>query len=612
MSYFTRGSFVTDYVTHNAENPFELKVNVNNSCITLNIIDFLNNLDKELKISQDRHGRPQFMHETIPTNYFFLIGSSYNRNKRHYLMPFLETVSDLTDYLDVNGEYPKLIKLFNVYDYKIREENLMELRKELLSYESLSRGHIKDSPEADFIECLEKVFELRNARLTSSTVGTNMSMAEQREGIIHAILYTLSVVYGNPNLFFYKNIPSEWRHSKTFNSIVYHFVGHMVKIQFLKTMPRRLGDMVMTITQNMDTLWLKHHKPYEDAIASIPSEGGLVCISRDTELHYFKDIGRFGVKYNNDEILMINDVADVENLVSTIPEYVPLVLGKGHLVSLCNLDNQIMLKRPASVGDSIVLSIGSEDDKSDADKLVMKMLTSCNTVFDIMQIMTEFVFSRVVHSHPMLQTAKAAIPYVYAIRDDIGYVNGLFKHTLSAYPTAIIMEKKKGKTLHSVCKKLNRSEMLLILFNLFCICRDLYKAIEFTHYDLHTANIIVDMETYNVSIIDTSRCRFKTDGIWLGSYFNEITRAYVGIIPEKAYPANDIFRILLYCYDLGHTYLDTIISEIFFMNANEIVQIYRESLYSLPYLDKFKDIQYEDVVEIIKRISDKDRKEDGN
>ena len=603
MSYFEKSSFIRDYVKHNAETPYLIDISTNNNQMTLDIRKFLNDLSKDLEIQQDRYNRSQFVNKTLPVDHFFIVSSSITKNKRNYLTPYFEALGDITEFLDVNQEHYNLIRLFHVYDYRIRMDKLDELRNSLLSYKSLSRLDIRDMEDYDFILCLEKVFEIQKTRLTSSTVSAfSNSIDEQRHGIIHCILYTLSLAHGTPNLFFYKNIPSNWRNSKMFNSLVYHYVTNLIKIMFLIKIPRNIGDMIYDICHNMDTLWSTHHKPYHDAISSVPRDGGLVCISKETELHYFKETNLFGVKYSNDEILMINNMIDVENLLETMPEYAPFVLGRGDTIHLVNLNEQYILKRPDDSGDTIVVSVGSDDDES-KDKLILKMLTTSKTVFDIMQIMTEFILSRVVHSHPSLQSVKKAIPYVYAIRDDMTYSNTIFKYTHPCYPTTIFMEKKKGKTLHSICKKLKESEMLLILFNLFCICRDLHNAIEFTHYDLHTGNIIVDMDTYDVSIIDTSRCRFNSGGAWVGSYFNELTRWYVGIVPEHAYPANDIFRITLYCYDLGHVYLDTIIDKLFGINASEIVHIYRDSLYSLPYTPQYKDIRYEDAIHIIEKMN---------
>ena len=592
MSFFSNGSFKKEYVEYDNRYLDQITISLKNGEEVQENIRFLLNIFHGGLPFVD-HNNIIFISESLKLGLkasdiegFFL-----NLKEPHYLLPYFEVFDDMKEYFTINTESQALLRLFYKYKDRIAKDRLHELRKELVSYKSLARKDIRNTKDEDFIMCVEKVFNIRKMCLTTPHEMSNLSLSEQREGIINGIVYTLSVFYGEPDSFFYTNIPSEWRNSADFHGYVNYFLKHMQKIKILTECPLRFGDLIHEYVKSIDNMWIRYYSQYNHLVErSKNNTRGCKIKNTGTRIKYTTN-ERYKLTYgdNEEEAIDICTLSDLDKLVDTVPEYLPVILGgTTDIVRLCDMNKGHIIKRG---DDTIVSMLGSN--------FVMKCVVSAESVFNILEVITEYIFSRMIHNMDVFKPIRNSIPYVYTIRDDIRWNNEMFSVLKRTFPTTIIMERKEGQTLFALLPKLDKKSMTTVLFKVFSILDLLHREVEFTHYDLHSGNIIVNEETLDVAIIDMGRCRFKTEDGWVGRYFSYETSHYAGVYMDRAYPASDIFRLLMSCWEGGHHFLDTIINFMFSMEPTLIRKMYAHSLFSLHYSDKFKDMTYSDVLQLL-------------
>ncbi len=597
MSLFSNGSFKKEYIEYDNRYLDQIVIHTPSGTDTYENIRFLLNSPKG-GFPFVEEGNAVFISDRLKLDLKVsdIEGFFLHLKEPHYLLLYFEVFDDIRECFSINKESQCLLRLFYKYGDKISKDNLHSLRKELLSYRNLTRKDIRNMPHEDFILCIEKVFNIRKMCLTTPHALSDLSIDQQREGIIHGILYTLSVLHGEPDSFFYNNIPSEWtRSNTTFNSLVWQFVRYMCKIKFLTTYPHEMGDMIHEYIQSLDSMWVRYYVQHNSVIKkSKEASRGCKIKNSGTRLKYAQN-GRYTLSFGEDEkeTIDISKIEDIENLATTVPEYLPVVLGGTEdIVSLMNMNSCYKVK----MGETMVCLLGLDPINS---MFVMKTVVQAQSVFDILEVVTEYIFSRMIHAEHRFKSIQKSIPIVYTIRDDVKYSDDMFSIAKRTFPTTIIMERKDGNTLHAIMMGMDRQAIITVLRNVFQVLDLLYREIEFTHYDLHPGNIIVDPDTLDIALIDMARCRFKTEDGWLGRYFSYDTMKFTGVHMDRPYPAIDIFRLLMSCWGAGHRFLDTIINFLFSLEPSVVSKMYSPSLYSLPYLDKYKDMTYDDVLQLL-------------
>ncbi len=601
MAFFTADSFIKNDISYNNNYPLSVCFNIPAiSDIRVNMKDLINGFHRGLSIRGNKESGYWF-DETINggLKYRQLVASSCSFRNSHIIIPYMDAFSDIQECLTVNsGNMTTLISLFVKFYHRIQLDKLYDLRNMLLSYKSLARKDIKEDEEYEFILGVERVFGMRKMCLTSGVAGSDLSLDGQREGIINGIVYTLSVLHGSPDPFFYKNIPSEWK-GRDFHSYVYAYIKQLRKVKFLYDGTEiRLGDIVNGITSNIDTLWKSVYGGIMSRIDEC-KRAKLKCSTDGVYLTYDDKLKSFKIEESNGASIVIDTIMDLEMLKDTVPSFLPVVLqGTPNLVSTMGMSNGFTMKSD----DTTRVSCFGTSPKD--GMFVMKIVTNVTTIFDVFELFTEYFLSNIVHTCEELKDVRSSIPMIYAFRSDIKFdrEGELYTHKTRTMPCSLIMERKEGSTLHGICKYLSKEDLVKVLVSVFKVLDKLYKVLDFTHYDLHGGNIIVDTETLEVSLIDMSRSHFNYNGVWMGRYFDVNTMHFTGIMPDRSYPANDIFRLIMSCWAAGHTYLDTIIVSLFGMDASAVNGMYSHSIYSIDYSEKYKGIVYQDVLSLLESL----------
>lgn len=593
MAFFRKDSFIKSDITYNENYPLCLCFNIPNiDNVRINMRDIINRFESGISIvgCRDFPCFDETIQKDIKYRQLNCINTGFS--EPHIIMPYIEVFSDIQECLTINDGQTTLISLFVKFSHRIQYQKLYELRKMLLSYKSLARRDIKGDSDYEFILCIERVFAMRKMSLTSAVAGSELSLDVQREGLINCIVYTLSVLYGSPDAFFYKNIPQEWK-GADFNSYVYAHIKYLRKVKFLyEGNGIRLGDVIHNITTTIDKMWNTVHGDVMKKIEEC-KKTKIGCEVEGVYLTYDESTKRFRIEESNGTIIYIDDIMDLEMLKDTVPSYLPIVLtGTPDIISTTKMNNAFTVKTDDTTR---VTFLGTSPKEG---MFAMKTLIQSTSIFEVFEIMTEYFLSHIIHTDDRLKDIRKIIPRIYAIRNDIKFDNqgDLYVHKKRSAPCSIIMERKEGSTLHGICKYLSKEDLVKVLTSVFTTLDKLHKVLDFTHYDLHGGNIIVDTDTLDVSIIDTSRSIFRYNGMCMSRYFEENTMRFTGIMPDRSYPANDIFRLIMSCWSAGHTYLDAIIICMFAMDPSEVYGIYKHSIYSLDYNDKYKDITYEDVL----------------
>lgn len=131
--------------------------------------------------------------------------------------------------------------------------------------------------------------------------------------------------------------------------------------------------------------------------------------------------------------------------------------------------------------------------------------------------------------------------------------------------TYLVLENiQDAVSLKSLARDLNDSEFLQIYLQVLNALNVAYKEFDFTHYDLHDGNVLIQILPYDVSvpfytqdggvyyirtrhlarIIDYGMSHIYLQGQHFGKYYIE----HAGVDPESSFPMHDAYKILLFTY----------------------------------------------------------------
>lgn len=193
--------------------------------------------------------------------------------------------------------------------------------------------------------------------------------------------------------------------------------------------------------------------------------------------------------------------------------------------------------------------------------------------------------------------------------------------------TYLILENIGGternvKSLNDIVVNLTPNEYLAIYLQVLNALDIAYKEYDFTHYDLHGNNILVEILPYKVAIpfrgkyiitdklariIDFGFSHVKLQGINFGKYGLE----EYGVDAEKSYPMHDAYKLLLNSYlsaiNNKNRNLDNLVMKIYkFFESSETPQDRIRYLrdhtgedFLQPLDDKYQDKTYEDLINYI-------------
>jgi len=130
--------------------------------------------------------------------------------------------------------------------------------------------------------------------------------------------------------------------------------------------------------------------------------------------------------------------------------------------------------------------------------------------------------------------------------------------------TYLVVENiQNGIQLHEVIKTLSESEFLQVYLQILNALSVAYKDFDFTHYDLHSSNVMIQVLPYYISIplyfpngdvgyiktkhlariIDYGFSHVYLENVHFGKYGLE----QYGINPTSSFPMHDAYKLLLYC-----------------------------------------------------------------
>lgn len=249
-------------------------------------------------------------------------------------------------------------------------------------------------------------------------------------------------------------------------------------------------------------------------------------------------------------------------------------------------------------------------DKS--NKYIFKKSPKDTSYFENIEIIIDYLISRVLEGSLYAKNfvTSMAIYQNWKIQDST-----IIPTEGNGLPYFYIMEYLPGETLYSLLKthEFDGIGIISILLEVFVALQNAYELFRFTHYDLHPGNIILkkcedyvwswneytlDIKRgYRPVIIDFGRARLEINGHVISRPWTPVTKDFLCINPEISYPAHDIFKILITCYEYTDLpVLHDIIVHIFGGNYGEWCYSYGEAMFSLPYLEKFKDIEYKNII----------------
>jgi hypothetical protein len=167
-------------------------------------------------------------------------------------------------------------------------------------------------------------------------------------------------------------------------------------------------------------------------------------------------------------------------------------------------------------------------------------------------------------------------------------------------------------TAHSITEEM----MLHTLAELFSALQEAWEKMEFTHYDLHLGNVILEKaepyhwewrnyrdafsKDFRPVLIDFGRSRAVLDGEVVSRVWDPIQGDYLCIDRDRSYPAHDIFKILVSCVDIRETpRLVQAIHKLFnvYEDKVDLDMSYAAASFSLPYREEYGSIQYKDAVD---------------
>lgn len=192
--------------------------------------------------------------------------------------------------------------------------------------------------------------------------------------------------------------------------------------------------------------------------------------------------------------------------------------------------------------------------------------------------------------------------------------HGIAPSATVTIPRFCIMPHLHGLTLYTHLFSKTFEDLDIILVEIFAALQDAYDACGFCHYDLHCSNVVMSpvdntytwrwrgyslevQRRYRPVIIDFGRSRLEVDGRVLGRHWTPAQESYLQIDRSRAYPAHDIFKLMALCYKYSRNeVVSNAIKHFFGGEYLEWKYSYGAALFSLPYLEKYASLQYQDVV----------------
>lgn len=192
--------------------------------------------------------------------------------------------------------------------------------------------------------------------------------------------------------------------------------------------------------------------------------------------------------------------------------------------------------------------------------------------------------------------------------------HGIVPNATITIPRFSIMPHLHGSTLYSHIFSNTFDDLGVILVEIFSALQDAHEACDFCHYDLHCSNVVMTpvdglynwtwrdysleiRRRYRPVIIDFGRSRLEVDDRVLGRPWTPSQASYLHIDQDRSYPAHDIFKLMALCYEYSKKeFLREAIRHFFGGDYLEWKYSYGAALYSLPYLEKYASLQYQDVV----------------
>ena len=182
------------------------------------------------------------------------------------------------------------------------------------------------------------------------------------------------------------------------------------------------------------------------------------------------------------------------------------------------------------------------------------------------------------------------------------------------YYSTIFIEYIDGYSLHDYAKLVSEKQNIRILIQILSFLNKLYKETKFTHYDLHSKNIIIakkEPHTLKIGdydlviedgmtpiIFDFGRSRLEKDGKFIGRYFNNFEQSYIHINPRYFNMYHDVTKVLAGIHSRKRVEVIEKIFEKFYGSSYEdLRKTYGYSFFSVPRHDF--DFELEDVIEFL-------------
>lgn len=205
------------------------------------------------------------------------------------------------------------------------------------------------------------------------------------------------------------------------------------------------------------------------------------------------------------------------------------------------------------------------------------------------------------------------------------------------FVSALVFPRIQGKEMITLKNKISNKVTRWIILHVFCVLNEMSKELNFTHYDLHLGNIflcnpnndfvnneyfeeliqdIINSKSYYLDenlkiklplydvfypvIFDFGRSRVQVEEKYIGGIFSQKERKFLGIYPEKSYPAADIFKIccLLYVFSNKDPIYEECLKELFNYTFVQADKIWDAISYNTQYNKKFEHITYEDFIRL--------------
>lgn len=140
------------------------------------------------------------------------------------------------------------------------------------------------------------------------------------------------------------------------------------------------------------------------------------------------------------------------------------------------------------------------------------------------------------------------------------YIYAFFENNSNNPKSYILYEYISGLTYHEFIKDCSLEEFLCTFAQIILALKKSYILLDFTHYDLHTANIIVkntnitSIKYNNVIcktcnkipvIIDYGTSHIKLNGTHCGNLNSYMIRYQV--FQDRSFPMHDVYKLLFYC-----------------------------------------------------------------